>query len=522
MGKKLTHEEFIQRFLKANNHNLTILSEYVNAATKIHVRCNTHNIEFYTAPATLLKNCGCKQCGIEKTANSRRITHTEFIERLLKKNDRFKNNEFIVVGKYFNNLEPIECLCTKCGHRWSTSPGVLLCGSGCPECGRFNRGNDKRFTNEQFVEKVLSMNNGIKPLDCYVNYTTHIRFQCSNNHIWDTTPQSVLAGHGCPYCAGNQVWIGFNDLWTTRPDVAALLDNSDDGYTCTYGSLKFLNFKCPNCGNIELKQVVQVSRQGLSCSRCSDGVSYPNKFARAMLDQLPLDYHKCEYRPDWAKPYLYDNYFIHNNTEYILEIDGALHYKEATKLGRTLKEVYDIDQIKTRLAAEHGIDVIRIECINSSYDYIKHNLLSSKLNEIFDLSCIDWDLCNKKAQKNLIKEACDLYMSVTKDFNDIAKILHVCQNTVYHYIKIGAKFEWCNYDPIIANKIRIEKSSKPIVVIDDHDNILHRFDSIRGCERDMKEKYGIVVYREGIKRSLRTHKPYNGFNFRFANKTTQN
>lgn len=522
MGKKLTHEEFIERFLQANDHNLTILSQYSNASTKLHVRCNTHNIEFDTIPSSLLRNCGCVQCGIEKVANLHRLTHEEFIDRLKEKNHHYRNNEFDVVGRYFNQSTHIECRCNKCNHCWSTSPGVLLRGSGCPECGRFSRWDWKRWTHDEFVNAVICINNEIKVLDKYIGYEDRIKFQCKENHVWETTPHSILAGHGCPYCAGLLVWVGFNDLWTTRPDVASLLKDPNDGYKYTYGSNIKVKFKCPECGNIEEKPIAQVSKQGLPCSRCSDGVSYPNKFARALLDQLQLYYHKCEYRPDWAKPYLYDNYFIYNDVEYILEMDGAFHYKEMKKSDRTLDEIRKIDQIKTSLAIQHGINVIRIECMDSSYDYIKNNILSSELNDIFDLSNVDWTLCNEKAQKNLIKEACDLYMSGLHDLNEISHRLHVHYSTVYNYLKNGAKFNWCDYDPKRAIQIARDKKAKRIAIVDDNEKVIHVFDGLRPCERDMKDIYGIVVYRNSIVNACKTHKPYKGFNFRFANETIQN
>ena len=453
---------------------------------------------------------------------SKKSTHNEFVDKLYIRNKHFANGEFILTEQYNGNKNKIGCHCNIHNYDWTPIAGSLLRGCGCPECGKFSRWNWKRWSHDEFVHAVSLINKNIQVLDRYIGYETPIRFMCEHGHIWSTTPHSILSGHGCPYCAGNLVWIGFNDLWTTRPDVAMLLENPNDGYKYTYGSNKKVKFKCPECGHVEEKPIAQVTKQGLSCSRCSDGVSYPNKFARALLDQLHVSNHKCEYRPDWAKPYLYDNYFMYNGIEYVLEMDGAFHYKEVEKSDKTLEEVREIDKIKTNLATQHSINVIRIECIDSSYDYIKRNILSSKLNDIFDLSDIDWELCDKKAQNNLIKEACGLYMSATKDFNEIAKILHLHRNTVYRYLKLGAKFKWCDYNPEIARKIVCEKKAKKIAIIDDNENIIHIFDGLKPCEREMKAIYGVIVYRKSITQACKTHKPYKGFNFRFLDETIQN
>lgn len=522
MPAKLTHEKFMEKFYENNTHNITILGEYVNSDTKIHVRCNTHNIEYDVIPSLLLRNSGCMQCGKDNTINARKNTHEYFLNKLTERNKHFQNQELEIIGTYINNKTNIECKCLYCGHVWYPSPSSLLQGSGCPKCSNRVRFDWKKISEEEFIERMSKLNNKIIALDTYAGYDTEIRFMCSNNHIWYSKPHWILDGHGCPYCAGNKVWSGFNDLWTTRPDVAELLKNPKDGYEYSKGSSAYLDFICPDCGNLLKKQVLSVCKQGLSCSRCSDGVSYPNKFARAFLDQLNLDYHKCEYRPDWAKPYIYDNYFIHLGNQYILEMDGAFHYKERTKSDRTLKESQEIDERKTRLAIEHDICIIRIECLQSECNYIKNNMLQSKLNDIFDLSAIDWSLCDKNAQKNLVKETCNLYMNGLYNLNEIADILHIHNSTVRNYLKVGVKFGWCDYDPKQASKIACDKKSKPIAIVDNNENVIHIFDGLRSCERGIKDIYGITVYRKSIALACKTHKPYKGFNFRFANKTIQN
>ena len=43
----------------------------------------------------------------------------------------------------------------------------------------------------------------IEPLDEYINNHQRMRFRCNTcSHIWTTAVYSVLAGHGCPHCAG--------------------------------------------------------------------------------------------------------------------------------------------------------------------------------------------------------------------------------------------------------------------------------------------------------------------------------
>lgn len=45
---------------------------------------------------------------------------------------------------------------------------------------------------------------------------------CEFGHRWEASPNKIISKKtsGCPYCANQKVWKGFNDLSTFRPEVA--------------------------------------------------------------------------------------------------------------------------------------------------------------------------------------------------------------------------------------------------------------------------------------------------------------
>jgi hypothetical protein len=380
----------------------------------------------------------------------------------------------------------------------------------------------KRLTHEEFVSRVMSVHKGYIVRGQYINCNNKVQIECDKGHIWDANPKPLWNGVRCPFCTGQRAIVGETDLWTVRPDIAKLLKNPNEGYQYCRSSHHKTVFVCPDCMNENTKRIDDVCRCGFSCSFCSDGVSFPNKFGRAFLQQLPIENHICEYQPNWAIPYRYDNYFMYNGNEYILEMDGAFHYKEVDCHDRTLEQLQEIDRMKTHMAIIHGIHVVRIECIKTNCDYIKKNILLSELSDIFDLSDIDWRLCDAKAQNNLIKEACEVYMSGIHDLYGIAKMLHIHRETAYRYLKKGTQFGWCNYNPNQAKELARQKSSKRVEIVDDNGHTLAIFDSLRSCEREMKNMYDIIVFSRNIARSCKTHRPYKGFNFRFASETQQN
>ena len=49
------------------------------------------------------------------------------------------------------------------------------------------------------------------------------------------------------------------------------------------------------------------------------------------------------------------------------------------------------DMLKDKLAGEHDITVIRIDCRESERNFIQKNLENSILSELFDLSKVDWN-----------------------------------------------------------------------------------------------------------------------------------
>lgn len=373
----------------------------------------------------------------------RKLTREEFIDKVKANNMHFANGEIDILGEYVNIRSHIACKCNVCNHVWSPSGGSLILGRGCPKCGRKTTGRKKQLSHDQFVERVNSLNRGFIVVGTYVKSGIKVKMQCSLGHEWDAFPEHLFNGVGCPYCAGYKVWPGFNDLWTTHPNIAKLLKNKDDGFKYSKASYKQAVFVCPDCGHEAIKHISDVYADGFSCPMCSDGISYPNKFGRLFLKQLPINNLICEYHPVWATPYIYDNYFQYDGVDYILEMDGGFHYLESNLSNISLAERKETDTKKDELAINNNIKIIRINCLKSDKDYIANNILHSELKDIFDLSMIDWDLCDQKAQKSLVKESCDLYVSGIHKISTIANMLNIGESTVRRYLKKGNIFGWC-------------------------------------------------------------------------------
>lgn len=376
---------------------------------------------------------------------------------------------------------------------------------------------DQKLTQDEFVRRVNSLNKGFTVVGQYIGMRDYVDIQCSKGHIWPVIPTNLFSHNsGCPYCANRYVWVGYNDMWTTAPEIAKLLVNPEDGYKYTKCSGKKVYFKCPDCGDVSFKAISKVYTRGLMCQKCSDGISYPNKFARAFLSQLPVQNVVYEYSPEWANLYKYDNYFEYKNKKYVLEMDGIQHFKEIKIYKRSLSDTKIIDDTKNNMAIEHNICVIRIDCSISNAEYIEESIYSSLLNVIFDLSNVDWKLCEELAQKNIVKEVCSAYNTIQRNTVNLSKMFGISRPTVDEYLKMGTTFGWCDYSSQISRELNSRQTSRPIISINQNGTIEHYFN---GCYSDInkiKYYYNIKNIDVKIRTSCQTRQPYKGVNFRYA------
>lgn len=307
----------------------------------------------------------------------------------------------------------------------------------------------RRLTQEEFLRRLDEQNIAIKPLDPYIKTSENIRWQCDKyeNHIWLATPNNVLKENGtrCPYCSGNKVLRGFNDLWTTHPETANCLADKEMGYQLSYSSHIKQDFICPKCGclikNLAVRDAV---RYHIVCPCCSDGVSYPERFVSNMLRQLKIPY-KHDGILSWSEMKRYDFYI--KDLSLIIETHGEQHYDENKQFYDTIENQRNNDQYKMELAISNGIQhYIVLDCRESDVDFIKPSILNSKLTELFDLSAIDWQKCATDSCKSNIVMACDLWNKGIYSAKEISEIMCLTRTTIINYLNKGTKYGICNYD----------------------------------------------------------------------------
>lgn len=314
-----------------------------------------------------------------------------------------------------------------------------------------------RKTTEQFKKEVFALvGNEYRVMSDYLGCDEDITFYHNIcNRPFDLTPHQFKKGRRCPFCANRKVYVGINDLNTVRPDIVKYLYNKEDRFL-HYGSGQVVLWVCPDCGEIFPRSICDMCRRGFSCPKCGDGISYPNKFMYNILLQIKnLDFLEREYRPKWCK-YIYkdkntfgryDIYFGYRNKKYIIELDGGLGHGNRT-LYQTVEESIDIDNIKDKLAEEHNIKIIRINCDYAQSDrftFIKDKILNSELKNILDLSIIDFDKADFDSLESYVILS-SKYWNEGFTIGEISKKLDVYSDTITRYLTNAAKYGLCDYN----------------------------------------------------------------------------
>jgi hypothetical protein len=151
------------------------------------------------------------------------------------------------------------------GHEWKATVANRSKGQGCPACAgkKVLAGfNDLATINPELAAQA----DGWDPSTVTEKSGAIRSWKCRVGHTWKTRVATRSNGVGCPICSNHQLLVGYNDLATTNPDIAAEADGWDprsliagtekkQHWICTEGHRWFATVKsraiagtgCPSC-----------------------------------------------------------------------------------------------------------------------------------------------------------------------------------------------------------------------------------------------------------------------------------
>jgi hypothetical protein len=121
----------------------------------------------------------------------------------------------------------MEWKCKK-GHLWIASLAERTGRSktGCPFCSNrrvLSGFNDLKSLHPDLAHQIL----GVNPSEVLAGSNKRYEWKCEKGHVWSAVLYSRRSGTGCPYCSGNKVLAGYNDLATTHSEIAKQAHNWD-------------------------------------------------------------------------------------------------------------------------------------------------------------------------------------------------------------------------------------------------------------------------------------------------------
>lgn len=196
MSKPKTLEWFYEQLETRNIRSIEVVGEFVNASTKVRVRCVDCGYEWMANPHHILYGHLCRRCALTRrdSSKNKRRTTEQFIEELQEINSNIK-----IIGEYVTAHTHIRCKCLVCQFEWDAKPSNLTSGYGCPCCAQASIRKSQAKSHEQFISELSKVQPNIEIVDNYLNNHTNVTCRCKTcGNTWLASPANLLRGTGCP------------------------------------------------------------------------------------------------------------------------------------------------------------------------------------------------------------------------------------------------------------------------------------------------------------------------------------
>ena len=137
-----------------------------------------------------------------------------------------------------------------------------------------DKNKDKRYVSDNaqlMAEWNWERNTDVTPPQLTLGSHKEVWWKCSKGHEWQTTINDRNKGRGCPYCSGNTVLNGYNDLQTVNPTLAKEWNYEKNGHIrpehLTANSGKKVWWKCDN--GHEWQATIYNRNNGKGCPYCA-------------------------------------------------------------------------------------------------------------------------------------------------------------------------------------------------------------------------------------------------------------
>lgn len=188
-------EDFVKQAKKIHGDKYDYsLVKYKSSKRKVIIICPEHG-PFEQAANNHLMGQGCRKCGKDKVADTKRKNIEEFITKARAVHgDKYDYSKI----EYKNSYTKVVIICPIHGE-FEQAPGCHLRDHGCPLCGH------NMYTTESFIAKAKQVH-GDKYDYSLVDYKgsfTKVKIICPEHGVFEKRPDGhINQKYGCPACSG--------------------------------------------------------------------------------------------------------------------------------------------------------------------------------------------------------------------------------------------------------------------------------------------------------------------------------
>ena len=161
------------------------------------------------------------------------------------------------------------------GHEWEAPIYSRNAGFGCPYCASQKvlvGFNDLETLDPLLATQWHPTKNGAqRPCNFMCKSNKKVWWICEKGHEWQAVINSRNSGQNCPYCANQKVLVGYNDLATTNPGLAAQWHSTKNGgktpKSFTAGANKKAWWQCEQ--GHEWEAIISSRNRGRGCPYCA-------------------------------------------------------------------------------------------------------------------------------------------------------------------------------------------------------------------------------------------------------------
>jgi hypothetical protein len=264
--KKHTHEQVVNRIIDLFGDEYTLLSTYINSATKVRIRHNNSLCEykeFLVTPNEFFnggRTCPvCNKVRRRESSNS----HDEFVSKV----ENLVGRVYRFLSKYQGTKNKIRFVHIDCGFEMETRANDILQSAkkGKIPCLKCN--NRIPMTEEEFANYLKEVsNNEYTLVSEFIDRKTHVQIKhLACGRIYSVKPQNFISGSRCRECY-------FQSRRKTdeqfKQDIRELEGNNYEVVTTYKNATTKVMFKHNICGNVFSSKPSDFL-SGRRCPKCS-------------------------------------------------------------------------------------------------------------------------------------------------------------------------------------------------------------------------------------------------------------